>query len=103
MTIREIRDEYSEIFDRIYHELSKAKEEKKLKLRNRLEEMNLAGMVRRKDNGHIGELHVVNDWYDIQFFPLTKKGEISKRAEHFYYGGKDIEDMFEPYTAESED
>lgn len=101
MTIREIREEYGEVFDRINHELSKARGEKRLKLRNRLEEVNLSGMVRRKDNGHIGELHVVNEWYDIQFFPLTKKGEVSKRAEFFYYGG-DLEDMFEPYNGESE-
>lgn len=97
MTIREIKKEYAEKSNRIKAELSKVEEEKKTKLRERLEEVNLIGMVKRKANGHIGKLHIGDGWPNIKFYPLTKKGEISKREESFSYGG-DIEDMFEPYN-----
>ena len=100
MTIREIRKEYAEKSKRIKAELSKVEEEKKTKIRECLEEMNLIGMVKRKANGHIGKLYIGGLW-DIKFYPLTKKGEISKRAEYFSCSGI-IEDMFEPYNESEE-
>ncbi len=97
MTIKEIKEEHTKVISRLREEISKANEEYNTKLKERLEEINLAGMVKRKDNGHIGELRISDGWRDIDFYPLTKKGEISKKAESFYYGGN-VEDMFEPYN-----
>ena len=61
---------------------------------NRLKELKLDGRVVRKKNGHIGELVVVST--TVMFYPITKKGEVSKKREYFWHG--DLEEEFEPYV-----
>lgn len=98
MEIEEIYNKYWEMRKKVNEELEKIREEERNALEKSLEELNLAGMVRRKGNGHIGKLSVSYSYGGnrIEFYPLTKKGEISKRNEYFYY--QNVETEFEPYT-----
>lgn len=101
MNTKLIFDKYDAKISALQKQISIEREQRRDEIRTRLAEIGLSGLVKRKSNGHIGKLEVnsKNSYYTgvstIQFFPLTKKGEISLRSEYFYY--KDVEEEFEPY------
>ena len=87
MTLSEIHQEYIE-------EARKAKDRYEERADQWIKEHHLDGMVRRKRDGLIGELSFDGYWFD--FYPLTKKGVVSKKPKGFssYY---DVEKEYEPF------
>ena len=76
MTVLEIRDKYLD-------EKRKLTEDYKKKANARLKEIGLGGLVRRKRDGKIGWIKV-RDYYFV-FFPRTKKGEMSLKADEYIF------------------
>lgn len=66
------------------------------KIKERLKEIHLDGLVRRKEDGRIGWLET--DYYGaLCFYPRTKEGKksINQNGTTFY-----VETSFEPYVEE---
>lgn len=101
MNTKLIFEKYDVKISDLNRQISIERVQRRDEIRTRLAEIGLSGLVKRKKNGHIGKLEVnsVNNYYSststIQFFPLTKKGEISLRSESFYE--RNVEEEFEPY------
>lgn len=98
MTIKEIHNQERDKRQELREEIKNLEDIEIEILKNKLIDLGLGGRVRYKGNGHIGELHVTLDGFDpVSFYPLTKKGEISKRPEYHWGDRNDIEVMYEPY------
>lgn len=97
MNTKLIAEKYDARISALYKQIRAERELRRDEIRTRLAEIGLAGLVKRKKNGHIGKLEVNSgDGFDpIKFYPLTKKGEISLKCEFFYH--RDVEEEFVPY------
>ena len=89
-TINELRTDYSK--SRIELE-----NEYKNNVKQRLQDLGLDKLVKRKDDGKIGMLCL--DRVRVEFYPLTKKGTKRIYSEGYIH---DVETEFEPYNEESE-
>lgn len=87
MTLSEMRQEYLE-------EKSEAEKRYKERTDQWIKEHHFDGMVRRKRDGQVGELSFDGYWFN--FYPLTKKGMISKKAAGFT-SYNDVERDYEPF------
>ncbi len=97
MNTKLIFEKYDAKISALHKQIRIEREQRRDEIRIRLAEIGLSGLVKKKDNGHIGKLEVNSgDGFDVvKFYPLTKKGEISLRCESFY--PRDVEEEFEPY------
>jgi len=95
MTIIELRREHMK-------ELKELMLKNEEAVKNRLKEIHLDGLVRRKRDGKVGKLWVYRDVcrIEIKFHPLKKDGTVSVNASGYSF---DIERDFEPYKESGTD
>ena len=85
-----------------YEEIDKVITNYKEEINKALEEKGLNGMVVRTKDGAVGKLFLDYNYaltlnYELKFYPVTKSGEISKKAGGYVDSYKDIESQFTPY------
>ena len=85
-----------------YDKINKVRKNYIEEVNNALREKGLDGMVVRVKDGVKGQLLLAFDHelilnYELRFYPVTKSGEISKKANGWVSIVDDIESQFTPY------
>ena len=96
-TLREIHLEYSK---KRQNAIKTIEEECRKELEEKIKELGFDGIVRRKSDGKIGKLRIYTDYNnfcDLRFYPITKKGAESINASGLVWNP---ETEFEPFKGE---
>ena len=77
----------------ISFKVTEVKKEGEQAVKEKLKELKLDGLVKRKSDGKIGKLEVL-EYYELRFYPLKKNLLPSEKASGYVW---EVEEEFEPY------
>ena len=93
---------FEEIRMNARNEIYAVREKYKENMEEHLRETNLDKIVKRKYDGRIGKLQMVEISYGLmkyalEFYPITKKGTVSMKSDGCIDHSLELTEQFEPY------